>query len=64
MITVSWQQHIVVRIRHGESAALGELYDRLAGRVYRLAVAMTATIPAAEEITTTSSSRHGATRKH
>jgi DNA-directed RNA polymerase specialized sigma24 family protein len=46
-----WQQRIVVRILHGESGALAELYDRVAGRVYRIAVMMTGSITAAEQIT-------------
>ena len=48
---MGWQQQVAVRIQRGELAALKELYDRMAVRVYRLAVLMTASVPVAEEIT-------------
>jgi RNA polymerase sigma-70 factor, ECF subfamily len=48
---VGWQQQIALRIGRGEAAALEELYDRLAGQVYRIALVMTSSIPAAEQVT-------------
>jgi DNA-directed RNA polymerase specialized sigma24 family protein len=48
---MGWQQQIALRIGRGEAAALEELYDRLAGQVYRIAIVMTSSIPAAEQVT-------------
>jgi DNA-directed RNA polymerase specialized sigma24 family protein len=48
---VGWQQQVALRIGRGESAALGQLYDRLAERIYRIAVVMTSSIAVAEQIT-------------
>lgn len=45
------QQMLVWRIRRGEHAALGELYDLCAGRVYRVAWRLTGCRCGAEEIT-------------
>ena len=46
-----WQQRTIRRIQRGESAALAELYDELAGQVYRTALNMTGSIPVAKDIT-------------
>lgn len=42
---------MALRIGRGESAALEELYDRVAGSVYRIAVLMTSSVAAAEQVT-------------
>ena len=42
---------LVVRIMHGEEAALRELYDVSVGRIYGLALRITARADAAEEVT-------------
>ena len=46
-----WQQQIIRRIQHGDSAALAELYDELAGQVYRTAIIITGSVTVAEDIT-------------
>ena len=43
--------HLVDRIQRGEVKALGELYDQLCGPVYRIALQITASTVAAEDIT-------------
>lgn len=48
-----WEQRTIRRIQQGESAALAELYDELAGQVYQTAITMTGSIPVAEDITQT-----------
>jgi DNA-directed RNA polymerase specialized sigma24 family protein len=46
-----WQQRLLARVREGDPAALGQIYDRLAGGVYRTARLLTGSEAAAESVT-------------